>query len=337
MNDLSSYRVDIHFTRIKLEKSDSSSVQKSITLLLLHGWPNMFIEYFQLIPHLNKSVFNFDIIIPSLPGMGFSSSAYKKGLAYSQIAILLEKLMDRLGINRFVIQGSDWGSAIGSSMATLFPENVILFHSHNCFALMTPKAIMKRVLGNYFPSLLNSVDHISFFYPLSIKLKRVVLESGYFHTSATTPHTIGIILERDPIALAAYIFEKYSFWWHSSNRLSIDGGIPRKYYDDILHSIMIHYMTGSITSSIRLYTESFNPDQNKLNLDRVPTVVPTQCMKFRHELFASTDWELSDKYINMKPSEYHDHSGHFGVLENSELVANSLLSFIGQNLNKINH
>ena len=117
--------LDIHFIHVK--PSDTS--KPVLPLLLLHGWPGSFVEFLKIIPLLTQERegydFTFEVIVPSLPGYGFSEGARKPGLGPPEMGHIFNNLMKRLGFNRYYVQGGDWGSIIATSMATLYPERYI--------------------------------------------------------------------------------------------------------------------------------------------------------------------------------------------------------------------
>lgn len=159
---------------------------------MIHGWPGSVREFYELIPKLtkNKDDTAFIVVAPSLPGYGFSEGAAVPGLGPTEIAVIFRNLMISLGYNRFLVQGGDWGSVIGSAISTVFPENVIAYHSNMC-ATMTPFSQFKSQIMNIYPSFFVEQEHLDFIFPLGEKFLDILEESGYFHIQATKPDTIG--------------------------------------------------------------------------------------------------------------------------------------------------
>lgn len=182
----------MHFLHVKPEGDLENKTV--VPLLLLHGWPGSVREFYELIPLLtqanNDSAIVFEVVAPSLPGFGWSESAKKPGLGVMEMSIVLRNLMLRLGHDQFYVQGGDWGSIIGSAIATLFPENTLGYHSNMC-AIHTPLAIAKSLIASYFPSLFIDEEYESFVFPVSEKLSFLVQETGFAHLQATKPDTIG--------------------------------------------------------------------------------------------------------------------------------------------------
>lgn len=240
--------------------------------------------------------------------------------------------MLRLGHNRFVIQGGDWGSFIGSHLATLYPENVIGYHSNFCMP-KTLLSVFKLLVVSVWPTAFVDAKHVDQMFPLGEKLKLMLLESGSFHIQATKPDTLGttkrtnIIIYLNntfylgavltsPIALAAYIYEKF----HSV--------MPNHDIDAVIDNIMIYYLTNSFTTGARLYADDIGSAQMELDLFRVPTPVPTGCTRFPVDIGQSTDWQLRDKYPNLVHSTWHSVGGHFAAMEVPKLLHADLVAFV---------
>lgn len=163
---------------------------------MLHGWPGSIREFYDIIPKLttsNESDIIFEVVAPSLPGFGFSEGSAKPGFGIAQMAIVLRNLMLRVGYEKFYIQGGDWGSIIGSTIATLFPDNVLGYHSNMCF-YHTPLSMIKGFIASFVPSYFIDTKYEDFVFPLMEKYKFLLGESGYFHLQATKPDTIGMLV-----------------------------------------------------------------------------------------------------------------------------------------------
>lgn len=168
---------------------------KVIPIILLHGWPGSVLEFYDIIPKLaieddEKNGYVFEVIVPSLPGYGWSQSAAKPGLGAIEVSVVMRNLMLRLGHEKFYVQGGDAGSIIGRSMATLFPENVLGYHSNMC-AISTPLALTKSFIASKFPSYFMEPKYYDWFYPKADKFLWLLEETGYLHIQASKPDTIG--------------------------------------------------------------------------------------------------------------------------------------------------
>lgn len=182
----------IHFIHTK----DTTAKAKTVVpLLLLHGWPGSVREFYELIPKLIQAKDNvaYLVVAPSLPGYGFSEAAHVPGLSPTEMAIIFRNLMISLGYNKFLVQGGDWGSLIGSTLSTLFPENVIGYHSNMC-ATVSAGSSLKAYIASFYPSYFIPEEYTHFVFPMSSKFSYLLEETGYLHIQATKPDTIGINL-----------------------------------------------------------------------------------------------------------------------------------------------
>ncbi|XP_039956705.1 juvenile hormone epoxide hydrolase 1 [Bactrocera tryoni] len=308
----------IHFIHAK-PSEEARKEKKVVPMLLLHGWPGSVREFYEFIKLLvevsDVNDYVFEVIAPSLVGYGFSDAATRPGFDSLQMAAVMRNLMLRVGYEKFLVQGGDWGSIIGSAISTLFPENVLGFHSNMC-VLNTPLATIKSYIASWMPE---RFIPARFFYnhhfPLKDKYKFLIVESGYFHIQATKPDTIGIALEASPIALAAYILEKFQLATGAGRNQEFNA-MDRAYkLDAILDNLMIYYLTGTVTTAGRFYAENLASDSQALRLDRVPTTVPMGCARFQFDLPPAIDWALKDKFPNLVHSTYFNQGGHFAALE----------------------
>nr|CAD7434549.1 unnamed protein product [Timema monikensis] len=272
--------------------------------------------------------FVFEVVVPSLPGYGFSEGASKPGLGTAQMAVVFKDLMARLGFDKFYLQGGDWGAIIGSNMATLYQDNVLGFHSNMCF-VNTLLSNLKMLLGSLWPTLVVEEELVHRMYPLSKIYSNLILEMGYMHIQATKPDTIGVSLRDSPVGLAAYILEKFSTWTNPAWQTRPDGGLTEKFsLTNLLDNIMIYWVTGSITTSVRLYSESFSKAQFALGLDSIPTKVPTACAMFPFELAYQPESFLKDKYHNLVQFHNMPRGGHFAAFEEPRLLADDIWSAV---------
>lgn len=190
------FSLDIHY--IHAQPTGLTQNKKVIPILLLHGWPGSIREFYDFIPLLmkpnDKLNVVFEVIAPSLPGYGWSDAARRTGLGALKMSIVLRNLMLRLGRDRFIIQGGDWGSLLGNLITTLYPENVIGFHSNFC-TINSPKTMLKLLVASVKPGWFIDEKYESMFFPMGEKFKFLLRESGYFHMLATKPDTAGKIIE----------------------------------------------------------------------------------------------------------------------------------------------
>ncbi|XP_026315905.1 juvenile hormone epoxide hydrolase-like [Hyposmocoma kahamanoa] len=309
--------LEIHFIRVKPQVPANVQV---LPILLLHGWPGSVREFYEAIPMLTKQAsgydFAFEVIVPSLPGYGFSDAAVRPGLGVAQAAVIMKNLMNRLGFNKYYVQGGDWGAAIVSALSTLYPEEVLGHHS-NMAVISTPCTMLKTVLGAFFPSLVVEPHLADRMYPLSTVLSIALEEFGYLHLHATKPDTVGVALTDSPAGLLAYIVEKFSTWTVLENRNRPDGGLNNGKFskDQLIDNLMIYWTSNSIATSMRFYAESFSDKHRALQLDSIKTSVPTWILQAKNELAYQPPGFLKTKYTNLIDVTVLDDGGHFFAFE----------------------
>lgn len=243
------------------------------------------------------------------------------------MAVVFNNLMVRLGHEKYFVQGGDWGSKIGNIIASIYPNNVIGYHTNLCIS-QSGLALLKLAISSIFPPKIIGKPYVGWYFPLRHKIKYLLSESGYMHLQSTKPDTIGLALSNNPVGLAGYILEKFSTWTHPDNRNTTDGALFKHFERDaLLDNVMIYYLTNSITTSVRIYYEEHSKHQSEYKTDRIPVKAPVACTRFRHELFHMTDWSINDKFPNIIQSTYHEEGGHFAALERPDELAEDILAF----------
>ncbi|XP_041972509.1 juvenile hormone epoxide hydrolase-like [Aricia agestis] len=322
--------LDIHYIHVKPNVDAGVEV---VPILLLHGWPGSIREFYEIIPKLISKRpshnFVFEVIIPSLPGFGFSQAPSRPGLGPTEVAVILANLMKRIGIDKYYIQGGDAGHAIGSIMATLFQTEVLGFHTNMPVMFFGVLANLYTTLGSLWPSLIVEPELQSRLYPQHVHLMHQIEESGYFHIQATKPDTVGIGLTDSPAGLAAYILEKFSTWTNKDFRKASDGNLLSKFtLTHLIDNLMVYWSTNSITTSMRLYAETANKRFLSMRFDDIPTNVPTWGIKFKHELAFYPDCVLKLKYKNYLHSTVVEDGGHFAALEMPDVLADDIFEAV---------
>jgi pimeloyl-ACP methyl ester carboxylesterase len=310
INRFSHYRarVDgfgIHFIREKGRGRDA------FPLVLLHGWPASFLQMVKIIPlladpasHGGDPVDSFDVIVPSLPGYGFSDRPRERGMTVARIASLVHRLVtEELGYERYGVRGSDMGAGVAQQLALTFPDSVIGIHlsGTNPYFGETPPGLSpaeKVFLGK-------------------VEAFRMQ-EAGYAMVQGTKPQTLAYGLTDSPAGLAAWIIEKFRAW-------SDCGGDVEKRFtrDELLSNVMVYWATGTINSSCRLYYETMHspwPNAGK----RVE--VPTGVAMFPKDLVpAPREW--AERQFNVTRWTEMPRGGHFGEMEEPELLADDIRAF----------
>ncbi|XP_068088770.1 epoxide hydrolase 1-like [Hyperolius riggenbachi] len=331
--------LDIHFIHVK--PSNLPAGQKAIPLLMVHGWPGSFYEFYRIIPLLTEPGKHgldpnvvFEVICPSIPGYGFSEASHKKGCNGLAVARIFYKLMLRLGFKEFYLQGGDWGSLITTIISQMKPDSIKGLHL-NC-VFMTKGGLgmlMSLLLGNYLPWLVGFTreDAKRVFPYFEKNVYAMLRESGYLHIQGSKPDTVGSALNDSPAGLAAYILEKFSTWTNQDFRALEDGGLDRKYsMDDLLTNVMIYWVTGSITSSMRFYKENFTRDFQTNESSRTPVYVPTGIAAFPCELMHTPRVWAKERHKNIITYTYMPRGGHFAAFEEPELLARDVQNFVSR-------
>ncbi|CAH2098430.1 unnamed protein product [Euphydryas editha] len=332
LNKLNHYKtniqgLDIHFIRVEPENTKNVKV---LPILLLHGWPSSVRDFYDIIPLLTTPRPNYDfvfeVIVPSLPGFTFSQASRKPGLTTYQMAIILRNLMERIGHKQFYVHGGDFGHIIGSHMATLFPDQVLGFHSSTPINL-SKLAHLTIMLGSICPKCI-AKDLADRIYPYSDKLKFYLDESGYLHLQSTKPDTLGIVLQDSPLGLGVYIIEKYLLFTNPANKYTLDGGLNAFNNTDLLDNVLMYWSTGSITTSLRLFKEFINNYEMEETLARIPTSVPTWGLRTKHDIIQQPDFILRWKYPNLVGTTNLDDGGHFAAFEKPVEVSDDIFKAV---------
>lgn len=285
-----------------------------LPLILSHGWPGSFAEMLDLVPRLtNPERFGadprdaFDVVVPSLPGYGFSERPTAPGTTAAVIADVWAELMTTLGYERFGAQGGDWGSAISTHLGIQHAERVAGVHLNYVFRAFLPS---RRSLGaNADPDETAYFDGTDRWY---------AAEGGYSHLQATKPQTLAYALGDSPAGLAAYIVEKFRTW-------SDCGGNVESVFskDTMLTNVAIYWFTQTIGSSMHLYWER---ERATMRPPSVPPPVPFALAAFPHEL-STPPRRLVERVFRVERYTPMPRGGHFAALEQPELLASDIATF----------
>jgi pimeloyl-ACP methyl ester carboxylesterase len=314
--------LDIHFAHVK-----SKERIDAIPLLISHGWPGSYYECSKVVDLLtNPSAHgitggnSFHVVCPSLPGYGFSDKPRKKGFDALQMAHTFDKLMKKLGYTKYMAHGGDWGSLITRYIGQHHPESCLSVHINNPLDVNPPfskglwaklKAIMSYVKPNWVLDEKDTKRHNDNLGFLS--------GIGYLYQQSTFPQTLGYGLSDSPAGMAAWIIDK---WYHWSD---IKGDIFSRYSkDDLLNNVMIYYLNNTITSSTRLYKETI-PKQIASAPDNFYVSVPSGITVFQD--ISKPISAFIPYYYNVVREVEYPSGGHFAILEEPKLVAQSLAEF----------
>ena len=282
----------IHFLHVRTQRSPA------LPLLLTHGWPGSIIEFHKVIEPLvtgGDGQIAFDLVIPCLPGFGFSQTPDKPGWSVERIARAWITLMTRLGYERYVAQGGDWGAPVSIAMAKLAPAQLAAIHLN--MPLVIPRMADR---GNPDPEEQAALQTLE---------RYTRNESAYARLQATRPQTIGYALADSPIALGAWIYEKFYAW-------SDCNGDPDSLFtrDALLDNITLYWLTNTGASSARLYWESFGKAFAPTTLD-----LPVGCSIFPKEIVPAPRRWAERFYRKLIYWNELDRGGHFAALEQPAL------------------
>jgi pimeloyl-ACP methyl ester carboxylesterase len=304
--------VDIHFIHVR------SKEKNALPVIVTHGWPGSIIEQLKIIdPLTNPTAYSgtaadaFDVVIPSLPGYGFSAAPTTTGWDPIRIAKAWVVLMDRLGYKRYVAQGGDWGNAVTEQLALLQPAGLIGIHTN--MPATVPADIDKAAFAGVAPAGLSAdekraFDQLAFFYAHGL---------GYAQEMANRPQTLYGIGD-SPVGMAAWMLD------HDGTSLALmsrvfDGQSEGLTRDDILDNITLYWLTNTTISSARLYWESklpfFAPKGVK---------VPTAVTAFPDELYQAPRSWTEKAYPNLIYYSRAPKGGHFAAWEQPQTLVSDL-------------
>jgi pimeloyl-ACP methyl ester carboxylesterase len=305
LNKLSHFKsivdgVELHFIHQKNKNP------KTTPLLLIHGWPDSFYRFNKVIPML---VNTFDVIVPSLPGFGFSE---RKAMPAEATADLLAKLMtDELGYSRFAAAGGDIGTNIVQALARKHDSVVRAIH----------------LTDTGFP---NGSEDFSTMSPAEREFAGKCqqwwyMEGAYNALQSTKPQTVGFGLTDSPVGLAAWMIEKFYAW--SGSKGDIEKSFTK---DELLTNIMIYWTTGTITSSMRTYLENIRALYAKGQpKPAVRSSVPAAIASFPAEN-VPLPREWAERSVNVKRFTEMPRGGHFAAWEEPALYAKDLEESIAE-------
>ncbi|XP_030011801.1 epoxide hydrolase 1 [Sphaeramia orbicularis] len=322
--------LDVHFIHVRPPHREN---QKVLPLMLVHGWPGCFYEFYKIIPLLteNQDGVAFEIICPSIPGYGFSEAPHKQGFDSLSAARIFLTLMERLGFSQFYLQGGDWGSLITTNMAQMKPQCVKGLHLNMFLSRRGFKVLLGLMFGRYLPFLVGLTwEDVRRLFPYFEKnVWEILRETGYLHIQATKPDTAGCGVNDSPVGLAAYILEKFSTWTDLENRALEDGGLERKFnLDELLTVIMIYWTSGSIVSSMRFYKENTKRNFDNRVDQKTGIFVPTGLAAFPNELMHCPQAWAQIRYKNIYSYTFMSRGGHFAAFEEPKLLADDILQFV---------
>ncbi|GAA3316146.1 epoxide hydrolase family protein [Arthrobacter ramosus] len=315
----------IHFLHIKSPHADA------LPMIMTHGWPGSVLEFMKVIgplvdptSHGGKASDAFHLVIPSLPGHGFSEKPTSDGWGAEQTAKAWGVLMSRLGYDRWVASGGDWGSTVVHWLALQRPEGLLAGHSN------WPLVFPKEAPAQPTPEEKAAFDDVGRF---------VSNVAGYHHEQATRPQTLGYALADSPVGQAIWIFEKFNEWsdnpgvlshsWGGEEWQPNDGSVFDVFpIDEILDGITLYWLTNSGASSGRYYWENARGTVGtdlafgRLELPMSGTVFPKDMYR------APRSW-AEESWPNLVHWGIAERGGHFAAWEQPDIIVSELTKSFG--------
>ena len=307
--------VDIHFIHVRSPHEDA------LPLIMTHGWPGSVVELLETIgPLTDPTAYGgrpedaFHLVLPSLPGYGFSGEPRELGYDAGHIAVAWAELMKRLGYTRYVAQGGDVGAAVTDLMSRQAPAGLLGIHTN----LLVPVL----AIGDQLPaeSEQERAAHAA---------RKEFTESGfgYFLEMATRPQTIGYALLDSPVALAAWMLDHDTDSYYKISRAFVDGEpVGNLTRDHIVDNITLYWLTNTAVSSARIYWEDGQARAQALASGQAPRPVslPVGFTTFPSEIWRTPRSWVENSYPNVTYFNEADKGGHFAAWEEPELFATEI-------------
>jgi len=308
LNGLGQFRttidgLQIHFLHIRSPERDA------IPLIMTHGWPGSILEFIKVAGPLTDPARHgrdradaFHLVLPSLPGYGFSQKPKETGWTAKRTASAWAELMRRLGYTRWFAQGGDWGSVVTRALGQTKAPGCAAIHLNLAFVPPLPED-----MATLTPEEQGMLGKAQFYQEVG---------SGYAKQQATRPQTLAYGLHDSPIGQAAWIYEKLLDW---TDRTGLDS-MPLS-IDEMLDNITLYWLTGTAASSAQFYWENSAPDQTTL------VELPTGITQFPGDLFnASRRW-VERAYPQIVYWSQQSVGGHFPAWEQPDVFADEITAY----------
>ncbi len=293
----------IHFIHAR------SSHANATPIIFTHGWPGSFVEFLEVIGPLTEPTrFGgnaddaFHVVIPSLPGFAFSDKPSETGWDAERIAKAWVTLMQRLGYERWVAQGGDWGSGVTHALAHLRPRGLIAAHVN------WPFVFPSKLPENPTPAEKRAFERAAWFQGE---------QSGYFREQATRPQTIGYAVADSAAGQALWIYEKFQAW--TDNRGNPEDALS---IDAMLDDISLYWFTNTAASSARIYWENTQSGRASFSAGRIE--LPMAASIFPREIFCPPKEWAEALWPNLFYWNELDKGGHFAAFEQPKLFAGEM-------------
>jgi len=310
--------VDIHFIHVR------STHRNAMPVIITHGWPGSVIEQLKIVdPLVNPTAHGgsaddaFDVVIPSLPGYGFSGNPTGTGWGPDRIARAWDVLMKRLGYTRYVAQGGDWGAVVSEAMGRQAPSGLLGIHI-NLAATIPPEVVAALAKGGPAPEGLSDRERETF--NASLAYSRAG-SASYFVMLTARPQTVGYGVTDSPVGLASWVLVHPGFaTWNY-------GADPKQTLskDDVLDDISLYWLTNTATSAGRLYWENHGTSPTIAAAQRTTEIkVPVATTVFGEDAYRPPESWTRRAYPNLIYFHEVEKGGHFAAWEQPELFASEL-------------
>jgi pimeloyl-ACP methyl ester carboxylesterase len=308
--------LDIHFIHVKSEQANA------LPLIITHGWPGSVIEMLDVIGPLTNPTAHggdpadaFDVVIPSIPGYGFSSQPTEVGWSPGRVGQAWVELMGRLGYTRYVAQGGDQGAGVTDAMGRLAPEGLLGVHFN--FLGAAPRELLMAALNLRLVWSADEREQFSKFLGVAMR--------GYIAEMGEHPQTIGYPLLDSPIGLAAWMLDHDADSYEKISLAFLDGqpsgNLTR---DNVLDNITLYWVTSTAASAARLYWEFAQGASAALKHPPPHVSLPVAYTTFPGELFQAPRHWVKQAYHNLIYFNEAEKGGHFAAWEEPELFASEM-------------
>ena len=307
--------LDIQFAHVR------SRHATALPLIMTHGWPGSIMEFLKVVgpltdpsAHGGRPEDAFHLVLPSIPGHGFSGRPQGTGWGPDRVARAWAELMGRLGYDRYVSQGGDHGSVVSDAMARQNAPGLVGIHVN--MPATVPREVAESLKrGDPAPGDLSAPEKAAY-----SQLESFYRDgSGYSAMMATRPQTLGYGLADSPVGLAAWFYEKFAAWTDS-------GGEPERALTktEMLDDISLYWLTNTATSAARFYWEN-----NANNFDAVDISIPAAITVFPGEIYRAPRSWAERAYHKLIYWNEVDRGGHFAAWEEPELFATEIRAAFG--------
>jgi len=300
---------NIHFLHVRSPEPDA------LPLILTHGWPGSIVEFLQVVgpltdprAHDGDPTDAFHLVIPSLPGYGFSGPTHQAGWTTGRVARAWAQLMARLGYQRYGAQGGDWGAFVSPELGRVDADHVVGVHVNAAtFGFIPFGPVEPEELASFTDAEKQRLERLN--------SSTAGPSNGYFELQATRPQTLAYGLTDSPVGQLAWIVEKFKEWTHAAE--IPEDAVDR---DQLLTNVMLYWLTGTARSSANLYYENTHAGFS----GQQPGTTPTGVAVF------ATDYAIrryGERGHNIVHWTEFDRGGHFAAMEAPDLLVGDVRTF----------